>query len=128
MDIFDRIQYLVDREAAGNVNNFSKRAGINPETIRSALKKRRSFPGYEVLSKILLHYSHINPDWLMLGNEPINRPQNFTVQEPIERYMSKEDRYLSIIESQQRTIENLSTEIKNSHAHGETNALIGKGA
>lgn len=128
MDIFDRIKYLVERETGGNVNSFAKKAGLNPETVRTAINKRQSFPSYEVLSRILLFYPDVNPDWLMLGNEPINRPQVNTMQEPIERYMNKEDRYLSIIESQQRTIENLSVEIKNSNAPGETNALLGKGA
>jgi len=131
MDIFDRIKYLVERESGGNVNNFCKKAGINPETVRSAINYKKSFPSYEVISRILLTYSWVNPDWLILGNEPMQRQDtnnNQNIKEIIERYNEKEDRLLSIIESQQKTIEILSNKIKNNNAPGETNAHMGKGA
>lgn len=131
MDIFDRMKYLIERESGGNVNNFCKKAGINPETVRSAINYKKSFPSYEVISKILLTYSWVNPDWLILGNEPMQRQDtnnNQNIKEIIERYNEKEDRLLSIIESQQKTIEILSHKIKNNNAPGETNVHMGEGA
>lgn len=131
MDLFDRIEYIVDIEANGNINSFSRKAGINPETLRSSLKKRKSFPSYDVLSRILKTYYWVNPDWLMLGNEPIERIEannERKLYEVIEEYKKKENRLLTIIESQQRTIEQLSTQIKNEKAPEEKNTQIGKGA
>ncbi len=131
MDLFDRIEYIVDIETNGNINSFSRKAGINPETLRSSLKKRKSFPSYDVLSRILKTYYWVNPDWLMLGNEPIERIEannERKLYEVIEEYKKKENRLLTIIESQQRTIEQLSTQIKNEKAPEEKNTQIGKGA
>lgn len=119
MDIFDRIVYVIDKESKGVVSSFARKAGINPETLRSTINNRTSFPGFEVITKILSTYNWINPDWLILGNMPIERIKSEETKnklDSIEMYSAqndmREERLIAIIESQQRTIENLSKKEK----------------
>lgn len=112
MDIFDRLQYIVDKEDCKNLADFSIRAKVKYETLRGTLKYKRSKPGYEVLKNIIINIEWVNPDWLMTGRgEPeikINDPAEIIDQVSTIELSKKEDRLLTIIESQQRTIENLS--------------------
>jgi len=112
VDIFDRLQYIVDKEGCKNLADFSIRAKVKYETLRGTLKYKRSKPGYEVLKNIIINIEWVNPDWLMTGRgDPEKKKDIPEVIENVissEVYRKKEDRLLTIIESQQRTIENLS--------------------
>ncbi len=119
MDIFDRIIYVIDKESKGVVSAFARKAEINPETLRSTIKNRTSFPGFEVITKILSTYNWINPDWLILGKEPIERKISEDIQNKLDIDMhsiqpeDREERLKSFIESQQRTIESQQRTIEN---------------
>lgn len=113
-NIFDRIRYVIEKECNNKIALFSKKTGIGDQTVRNIVKYEKSYPGYEVLVKIIQTFYWLNPDWLLLGDEPIERNKKYdvqdkinTVSEPINIYKDKENRLISIIESQQRTIENL---------------------
>lgn len=112
MDIFERLQYIVDKEGYKELADFARKAKVKYETLRGTLKYKRSKPGYEVLKNIIINIEWVNPDWLMTGRgEPeikIDVPVEMIDQVSTLELNKKEDRLLTIIESQQRTIENLS--------------------
>lgn len=109
-DIFNRISLLVDTQADGQIAKFARMIGSGDQTVRSIVKYNRNFPGYEFLLNILHAFEWLNPEWLLLGEGEMiksNHDPN-VVSEPVETCRTKEDQLLNIIESQQRTIENLS--------------------
>lgn len=112
MDIFERLQYIVDKEGYKELADFARKAKVKYETLRGTLKYKRSKPGYEVLKNIIINIEWVNPDWLMTGRgEPeikTDVPVEMIDQVSTLELNKKEDRLLTIIESQQRTIENLS--------------------
>lgn len=111
-DIFDRLLYLVDSHADGKIAKFAKMIGSGDQTIRSIVKNRRNYPGYEVLVNILHAFEWLSPEWLMLGTGEMRRADDDSkvpkAAEPKEKYNTTKDELLDIIKSQQRTIENLS--------------------
>ncbi len=114
MDIFDRIQYIVDKQG-DKLAEFCRKSNVNYETLRGILKYKKSNPGYEVLKNIILNVAWVNPDWLMTGRgDPERKVEIISAEEPEHIYelRKKEDRLLTIIESQQRTIENLSKNVR----------------
>lgn len=111
-NIFDRISYLVDNHADGRIAKFARMVDSGDQTIRSIVKYRRNYPGYELLSNILHAFEWLNAEWLITGKGEMKKS---TEDDPGGNVMDKtkttatmEDRLLSIIESQQRTIELLS--------------------
>lgn len=124
MDIFDRIQYVVENNANRDLAEFARVINVKYETLRGSLKYKKSKPGYDVLKSIIEHIEWVNPDWLMTGRgEPFKKDDKskevqmydvpVTMSEPVAIYLKKEDRLLSIIESQQRTIESQQKSIEN---------------
>jgi hypothetical protein len=69
-DISDRIQYLVETEANGSAEKFGEKIGISGQAVRNMSKLKRSKPNVDVVITILQTFVWINPDWLLLGNEP----------------------------------------------------------
>ena len=65
--IFERLSYLVDNEAHGNLSEFARIIGVNNQTVRYIVKLHRNYPSYEVIYKILQTFVWLNPDWLLLG-------------------------------------------------------------
>lgn len=113
-DIFDRIAYIIEKEQL-NIASFAKRIGSGDQTIRSIIKHRRNYPGYEVLQKIICAFEWVDATWLMTGKKKTY---------PTEQ-INDDAFYKSVILSQQKTIENLSESIKDSkkaNAHPERDA------
>ena len=115
MDIFDRLQYIVDQQGDKDLAEFSRKSNVKYETLRGILKYRRSKPGYEVLKNIIENIEWVDPNWLMTGRGDPKKKEDVVEEKKVhivnnsaESYLRKEDRLLTIIESQQRTIENLS--------------------
>lgn len=115
MDIFDRLQYIVDQQGDKDLAEFSRKSNVKYETLRGILKYRRSKPGYEVLKNIIENIEWVDPNWVMTGRGDPKKKEDLVEEKKVhivnnsaESYLRKEDRLLTIIESQQRTIENLS--------------------
>jgi len=110
--ITNRLIIIVDELFSGNKSSFGKIVGYDESRIRAYTHKNineRSMPTSEFIAAVI-KYIEINPEWLLLGEGEMikaNHDPN-TVCEPTETYRTKEDQLLNIIESQQRTIENLS--------------------
>ena len=49
------------------VPEVARKAGLDPNTLRIALRAGASKPSYDTLSGIMSGYPALNPDWLMLG-------------------------------------------------------------
>lgn len=115
-NIFDRIQYLVDNHADGNIAKFARMVDSGDQTIRSIVKYRRNYPGYELILNIINAFEWINPEWLITGKGEMkkssgNDPSVIEI-EKTKTTLTMEDRLLSIIESQQRTIESQQESLK----------------
>lgn len=109
--IFDRIAQVVEIECNGVAAQFAKKIGSKDQTVRNIVTNRRSYPGYEMLLKIIQSIDWLNPDWLITGRgEMRKRDANSgqVITEPESHYETDINRQLiHIIDSQQRTIENL---------------------
>lgn len=75
-DISDRIQYLVETETNGSAEKFGEKIGLSGQAVRNMSKLKRSKPNVDVVITILQTFIWINPDWLLLGNEPMHRKDN----------------------------------------------------
>ena len=107
-NIFDRIQYIIDREGL-NISSFSKEIGVVDQTVRNILKKRGSKPGFDVLSKIIQRFTWVDARWLMTGIQQETKETNKIIAE---RAGFDESFYKQMVFSQQKTIENLSEIIR----------------
>ena len=72
-DIYERIFYLVEKEADSNFRKFGKMIGFSDTAVSNVAKLKRNLPGFEMISSILRTFVDINPDWLLLGKGPIKR-------------------------------------------------------
>lgn len=108
-NIFDRIQYIIDKEGL-NISSFSKEIGVVDQTMRNILKKRGSKPGFEVLFKILQRYTWIDARWLMTGVESESVKTNNIIGCKDSEHEGLF--YKQLILSQQKTIEALSEAIR----------------
>lgn len=111
-NIFDRISYLVDNYADGKIAKFARMVKSGDQTIRSIIKYRRNYPGYELLLNILHAFEWLNSEWLITGKGSMKKENDDDPgddgSKKTKTTSTMEDRLLTIIESQQRTIENLS--------------------
>lgn len=116
--IFDRIAQIVEIECDGVPAKFAKMIGSKDQTVRNIVVNRRSYPGYEMLLKIIQSIDWLNPDWLITGRGDMRKStiENAgELSEPGVLYGADINRQLiNIIDSQQRTIENLTKGIGNS--------------
>lgn len=106
-NIFDRIAQLIELESKGVVAQFAKKVGIEDQSLRNVVNRRKSYPGYEILRKIIQSIDGLNADWLMTGRGEmkkvtINREIMFSGPET--KYTRNDDLF-EIVKSQQRTIE-----------------------
>lgn len=105
--INERVKYITDKMFNGNVSAFSRRIHVPQPTLKDVVGGKLSTPRADLLIKIVNDKSlNISSEWLLRGEgemfrngEKIAKPE----PEPISI-----ERLFSIIESQQRTIENLS--------------------
>ena len=115
--IFDRIAQIIEIECNGVPAQFAKKIGSKDQTVRNIVVNRRSYPGYEILLKIIQSIDWLNPDWLITGRGEMRKEHDKSDQvitEPESHYETDVNRQLiNIIDSQQRTIENLTRRKKN---------------
>ncbi|WP_352420970.1 hypothetical protein [Proteiniphilum sp.] len=111
--IFDRIAQIIEIECNGIPAQFARKIGSKDQTVRNIVVNRRSYPGYEMILKIIQSIDWLNPDWLITGRGEMrkgNAENDQIITEPESHYETDINRQLiNIIDSQQRTIENLTT-------------------
>lgn len=104
--INERIKCIIDLLFNGNASAFSRATGVKQPTLKDIVGGRLNKPSFEILEKILNAKTlNISCDWLILGQGEMKKDSNPN-KESLEHITV--ERLLSIIESQQRTIENLS--------------------
>lgn len=67
MEINDRILKIIDYERLNN-NSFSKKIGVNPQTMHTIVKEKKTKPSFDVLNKILISFPEIDANWLLTGD------------------------------------------------------------
>ena len=75
-DIFERIQYLVEKEANGKAEKFGEMIGFSGQAVRYVSNLRRNNPNFKMLVAILETFVWVNPDWLILGRDPMKRSED----------------------------------------------------
>ena len=102
----ERIKEIANALYKGNINELCRSCDIKQATMSNIVSGRMSKPSFEVLLAIV-ETTKVSSSWLLTGRgemfptakaQPKEEPQPITVE-----------RLLAIIESQQRTIENLSS-------------------
>jgi DNA-binding XRE family transcriptional regulator len=78
--IQERIRLIIEKKGL-NQNSFSKKIGIQPQTLHHIIAGRLTNPSFEIIQKIISTFSDINPTWLITGNgdifyTPQNTPQH----------------------------------------------------
>lgn len=66
-DIFDRITYLVDKEANGIAEKFGEMIGVSGQAIRYISTLKRNKPKLEILTKIIQTFVWLDARWLLTG-------------------------------------------------------------
>jgi len=100
-----RLDYLQKTLKASSGRSFANSIGITNANLQSY--KKGSQPSLDILIKILSNVENLNPEWLLLGKGDVFiEKKEEKVEDGISDKMT--DRLISIIESQQRTIENIS--------------------
>ncbi len=61
----ERLVKLMD-ELQINAKSFAEEVGIQPGTISNIMKERNK-PSLEVMQRVLVRYSQVNPEWLICG-------------------------------------------------------------
>ena len=101
----DRLVYLQDCLKIKSGRSFASRIGISHGNYQSY--KKGSQPTLDKLINILTSVDNLNTDWLIYGKGEVFLPgSSEIINDNDEANMT--DRLMRIIESQQRTIENLS--------------------
>ena len=77
MDVRERISQIIEIKKL-NKNSFSKKVGIQPQTLHHILKGRQTYPSYQVLEKIALTFTDINLRWLITGEGSMILPPQQT--------------------------------------------------
>ena len=105
MSVQERIRKIADELFNGNISAFCRAVDVKQPTMNTILGERQSKPSYDVLSSIVnAEALNISAQWLLTGKgEMLKSSSPKEELTPITN-----ERLLSIIESQQRTIENLS--------------------
>lgn len=75
-DIFERILYLVEKEANGKAEKFGEMIGFSGQAVRYVSNLRRNNPNFKMLVAILETFVWVNPDWLILGRDPMKRSED----------------------------------------------------
>lgn len=105
MTVQERIREIVDKLFEGNISAFCRAIDVKQPTMNTILGERQSKPSYEVLSSIVdANALNVSAEWLLTGKGEMFK-SSLPKEEPVP---ITNERLFSIIESQQRTIENLS--------------------
>ena len=102
MSVQERIRKIADELFNGNISAFCRAVDVKQPTMNTILGERQSKPSYDVLSSIVnAEALNISAQWLLTG-----KGEMFKSSSPKEELTPiTNERLLSIIESQQRTIE-----------------------
>ncbi|MFA5462672.1 MAG: hypothetical protein WC265_01200 [Dysgonamonadaceae bacterium] len=100
----DRLDYLQDCLQIKSGRSFASRIGITHGNYQSY--RKGSQPTLDKLINILTSVENLNPYWLLYGRGEIFLAESSETED--KNNLSEKERLLRIIESQQRTIENLS--------------------
>ena len=74
--VAQRIEQLIESSGL-KTGDFANRVGIQKSAV-SHLTSGRNKPSFEVISNMLIAFPELNPDWLILGIEPMLRDANHT--------------------------------------------------
>lgn len=100
---FERLMQIVDYKGFSTLNNFAIKAlGYSSSEKLNRLKSENNKPSINIIQDISNKFEDINIEWLLFGKGEMLKGEQPHKEPTIE------DRLLSIVESQQRTIENLS--------------------
>lgn len=69
--VAQRIEQLI-KSSGLKTGDFANRVGIQKSAV-SHLTSGRNKPSFEVISNMLIAFPELNPDWLILGSEPMLR-------------------------------------------------------
>lgn len=115
----NRLRTILDTIFNGNVSKFGKSIGITEGSIRGYIGEKKEkdgserivIPSAEVIATIVNNIG-INSEWLITGKGSMKKESEDDPgddgSKKTKTTSTMEDRLLTIIESQQRTIENLS--------------------
>jgi transcriptional regulator with XRE-family HTH domain len=104
------IEYLESKHLSKS--DFSRKIGVSASFVTSIRKSIQP----DKIKSIALYFPELNIDWLLTGEgnmEKENKERstnNLLIEELRDNFSKKEERFLSIIESQQRTIESMQRE------------------
>lgn len=125
-EIIDRVKRLMEQNDI-NETELSKSIGIGQRTVNYYLKCERK-PSLEFIIKVSSAFPNLNSQWLLTGEGEMfvtsekkeeKESSPFGLLEVLEKFDVKEERLLTIIESQQRAIETLSMTTKKILAQAE---------
>lgn len=101
---FERLMQMIEYKGFSTLNNFAIKAlGYSSSEKLNRLKSENNKPSINIIQDISNKFDDISIEWLLFGKGEMLKGEQ-PRKEP-----SREDRLLSLIESQQRTIENLSS-------------------
>lgn len=101
-----RIKFVIDKLYNGNISLFCRVAEVKQPTLNTIVGERQSKPSFDILNAIALNIKDVNLKWLITG---LGNP---FLDEPSVDSSNDSGRSDLLIESQQRTIENLSETVK----------------
>lgn len=128
----ERLKRFIKAEGISE-REFCRRVGVGSAYIQSIRKSIMP----DTLQQITIHFPHLNPIWLMLGDGDMYQPEEEKKPEVapsevllklLDDAQNEKARLLSIIESQQRTIERLTELTKKADVHradDATSAAVG---
>lgn len=128
----ERLKHFIKSEGISE-REFCRRVGVGSAYIQSI--RRSIMP--DTLQQITIQFPRLNPLWLMMGEGEMLLPEEEKKPEAapseillklLDDAQSEKARLLSIIESQQRTIERLTELAKKADVHrgnGATSAAVG---
>lgn len=93
-EISDRIKQLRNYLSAKTGNDwsetkFAETVGIKPNSFNYSVNKSEGGPNLQDLTKILVAYPEISPDWLILGKGPMLRDAGTSIlNEPQQQYIN----------------------------------------
>lgn len=131
-----RLKIILNEQFGGNYSAMSRLMGVTDGALGSYIRGKKqkdgsiriSTPSAEVIANIINNLG-INSEWLISGKGEMKRSFDSVdiIQEPKTNYNPDQDRLLSIIESQQKVIENLSMGVNGTAGNAKT-AHVKKGS
>jgi predicted transcriptional regulator len=114
----NRLKIILDEYFEGNYSEMARCIGVTEGSIVSYIKGKKkkdgeiriSTPSAEVINSLIIK-TGINSEWLISGVGEMKKSDKDINSDPKEENQITQERLLKLIESQQRTIENLSKNI-----------------